>query len=36
MSSSTPNRAEVWLVDLGYVAKVRLCLVMNIPIEDID
>lgn len=36
MSSSPPNRGEVWLVDLGYVAKVRPCLVMSIPIEDID
>lgn len=36
MSSSTPNRGEVWLVDLGYVAKVRPCLVMSIPPENID
>lgn len=36
MSNSTPNRGEVWLVDLGYVAKVRPCLVLSIPIEDID
>ena len=25
------NRAEVWLVDLGMVAKVRPCLVISIP-----
>ena len=31
-----PNRGEVWLVDLGYVAKTRPCLVMSIPAEDID
>jgi mRNA interferase MazF len=33
---SSPNRGEVWLVDLGYVAKVRPCLVISIPslIED--
>ena len=31
-----PNRGEVWLVDLGYVAKVRPCLVMSIPALDID
>ncbi len=28
---SNPNRGEVWLVDLGYVAKVRPCLVVSIP-----
>ncbi|WP_299489439.1 type II toxin-antitoxin system PemK/MazF family toxin [Acaryochloris sp. IP29b_bin.137] len=27
----TPDRGEVWLVDLGYVAKVRPCLVVSIP-----
>ena len=26
-----PERGEVWLVDLGYVAKVRPCLVISIP-----
>jgi mRNA interferase MazF len=31
-----PNRGEVWLVDLGYVAKVRPCLVLSIPAEDED
>ncbi len=28
---SSPERGEVWLVDLGYVAKVRPCLVISIP-----
>ena len=30
------NRGEVWLVDLGMVAKVRPCLVISIParVED--
>jgi len=28
---SSPARGEVWLVDLGYVAKVRPCLVISIP-----
>ncbi len=28
---SSPDRGEVWLVDLGYVAKVRPCLVISIP-----
>ena len=31
-----PNRGEVWLVDLGYVAKVRPCLVISIPAADED
>lgn len=33
---SSPGYGEVWLVDLGYVAKVRPCLVVSIPalIED--
>jgi len=31
-----PNRAEVWLVDLGYAAKVRPCLVLSIPTADED
>lgn len=31
-----PNRGEVWLVDLGYVAKTRPCLVVSIPAEDND
>ncbi len=28
---SKQNRGEVWLVDLGMVAKVRPCLVISIP-----
>ena len=31
-----PNRGEVWLVDLGYAAKVRPCLVISIPALDQD
>lgn len=31
---SDPNRGEVWLVDLGYVAKVRPCLVISIPVLE--
>ncbi len=27
---ANPNRGEVWLVDLGYAAKVRPCLVFSI------
>ena len=33
---ATPNRGEVWLVDLGYAAKVRPCLVVSIPALDQD
>jgi mRNA interferase MazF len=32
----TPKRGEVWLVDLGYAAKVRPCLVLSIPVLDED
>src|SRR6266850_4718033 len=30
------NRGEVWLLDLGYAAKVRPCLVFSIPALDQD
>jgi mRNA interferase MazF len=30
------NRGEVWLVDLGYAAKTRPCLVLSIPTLDTD
>ena len=30
------KRGEVWLVDLGYAAKVRPCLVFSIEAEDTD
>ena len=33
---ATPRRGEVWLVDLGYVAKIRPCLVLSVPILDQD
>jgi mRNA interferase MazF len=29
-----PRRGEVWLVDMGYAAKVRPALVLSIPIDD--
>lgn len=32
--AKTPTRGEVWLVDLGMVAKVRPCLVLSIPAND--
>lgn len=32
--STMPIRADVWLVDLGMVAKVRPCLVLSIPAND--
>lgn len=28
---TNPERGEIWLVDLGYVAKVRPCLIISIP-----
>jgi mRNA interferase MazF len=31
-----PKRGEVWLVDLGMVAKVRPCLVISIPADHPD
>ena len=33
---SKANRGEVWLVDLGYAAKVRPCLVLSVPAMDDD
>ncbi|PAX51917.1 type II toxin-antitoxin system PemK/MazF family toxin [Brunnivagina elsteri] len=33
---SSPERGEIWLVDLGYVAKVRPCLVISIPAFEED
>lgn len=33
---NNPNRGEIWLVDLGYVAKVRPCLVISIPALEQD
>lgn len=33
---NSPKRGEVWLVDLGYVAKIRPCLIISIPALDRD
>lgn len=33
---SEPRRGEVWIVDLGYVAKVRPCLVLSVGAADED
>lgn len=33
---NAPNRSEVWLVDLGFAAKVRPCLVISVPALDED
>jgi mRNA interferase MazF len=30
------RRGEVWLVDLGFAAKVRPCLVLSVPTSDRD
>ena len=32
--AAIPTRGDVWLVDLGMVAKVRPCLVLSIPADD--
>ena len=32
--ATTPTRGDVWLVDLGMVAKVRPCLVLSVPADD--
>jgi mRNA interferase MazF len=32
----TPQRGEVWLVDLGMTAKVRPAGVLSVPADDID
>ncbi len=34
--ATTPTRGDVWLVDLGMLAKVRPCLVLSIPAEDVN
>jgi len=33
---ATANCGEVWLVDLGYTAKTRPCLVLSVPTLDTD
>jgi mRNA interferase MazF len=33
---NVPNRGEVWLVDLGFAAKTRPCLVLSVPAQDED
>src|SRR6185436_18888997 len=33
---NSPNRGEVWLVDLGMTAKIRPCLIISIPALDQD
>jgi mRNA interferase MazF len=32
----TPSRGEVWLTDLGIVAKVRPCVVLSVPLDPQD
>jgi mRNA interferase MazF len=32
----SPQRGEVWLVDLGMAAKVRPALAMSVPADDSD
>ena len=33
---SEPQRGEVWIVDLGYKEKARPCLVLNVPVNDVE
>lgn len=33
---NSPNRGEVWPVDLGLAARVRPCLALSIPAENAD
>ena len=33
MPNPNAQRGEVWIVDLGYVAKIRPCLILNIPTQ---
>jgi len=32
----SPQRGEVWLVDLGMAAKVRPAVVISVPVDDAD
>ncbi len=32
----SPDRGAVWLVDLGFAAKVRPCLVLSVPLDPQD
>ncbi len=34
MALPNPSRGEVWIVDLGMVAKIRPCLVISIRADD--
>jgi mRNA interferase MazF len=33
---SRANRGEVWIIDLGMVAKVRPCLILSVPLDPQD
>lgn len=33
---ASPQRGEVWLVDLGMAAKVRPAVVISVPADDVD
>lgn len=36
MPAPVPDRGQVWLADLGMVAKVRPCLVLSVPANVVD
>lgn len=33
---ANPVRGEVWLTDLGYLAKIRPCLVLSVPFSETE
>jgi mRNA interferase MazF len=36
MGRPEPKRGEVWIVDLGMIAKTRPCLVLSVPVNEVE
>src|SRR6185437_12772806 len=36
MARPEPERGEVWMVDLGFKEKTRPCLVLSVPVNDVE
>lgn len=36
MATPEPQRGEVWIVDFGYKQKARPCLVLSVPVNDVE
>lgn len=36
MAAHEPQRGEVWIVDFGYKEKARPCLVLSVPVNDVE